>query len=157
MPASEWLYATCCSSRARVWLTIVVVWCIVAFFSGLVWSAIHFLLLLRHPPWTYALLAAAPPALASAGMVWVLLAAWSARHEAIEQRQADLHEHLSRITHLNDRVRNALQAIAYASYAPSEREQFQVLQESVASIEQELFDAIFEEQSQVASTRASSS
>ena len=110
VPASEWLYATCCSTRARVWLTIVVVWCIVAFFSGLVWSAIHFLLLLRHPPWTYVLLAAAPPALASAGMVWVLLAAWSARHEAIEQRQADLHEHLSRIIHLNDRVRNALQA-----------------------------------------------
>jgi hypothetical protein len=123
--ASEWLYVTCCSTRARVWLMMVVVWCIVAFFSGLVWSAIHFLLLLRHPPWAYVLLASAPPALASAGVVWVLLAAWNARHEAVEQRQADLHEHVSTLIHLNERVRNALQAIAYASYAPSEREMFQ--------------------------------
>ena len=138
VPASEWLYATCCSTRARVWLTMVVVWWIVAFFSGLVWSSIHFLLLLRHPPWAYVLLASAPPALASAGVVWVLLAAWKARHEAVEQRQADLHEHVSTLIHLNERVRNALQAIAYASYAPSEREMFQVVQESVACIEREL-------------------
>lgn len=145
MPASEWLYATCCSTRARVWLTMVVVWCIVAFFSGLVWWAIHFLLLLRQPPWAYVLLASSPPALASAGVVWVLLAAWNARHEAIEQRQADLYQHLSKLIRLNDRVRNALQAIAYASYAPSERELFQVLQESVASIERELRAATPEE------------
>jgi hypothetical protein len=84
------------------------------------------------------LLASAPPALASAGVVWVLLAAWNARHEAIEQRQADLHQNLSKLIRLNDRVRNALQTIAYASHAPSERELFQVLQESVASIEREL-------------------
>jgi hypothetical protein len=138
MPNPDRLYVTCCSTRARVWLTMVVVCWIVAFFSGLVWSAIHFLLLLRHPPWAYVLLASAPPALASAGVVWVLLAAWHAKHEAVEQRQVDLHEHLSTLIHLNDRVRNALQTIAYASYAPSEREAVQVVQESVACIEREL-------------------
>ena len=148
LPVSEWLYVTCCSTRARVWLTMVVVGCIVAFLSGLVWSAIHFLLLLRHPPWAYVLLASAPPALARAGVVWILLAAWNARHEAVEQRQADLHEHLSTLIRLNDRVRNALQTIAYASYAPSEREMFQVVQESVACIERELRAAFTPEELQ---------
>ncbi len=71
-------------------------------------------------------------------MVWLFIAAWKARHEALEQRQTDLHQNLVRIIHLNDRVRNALQAIAYASHARSEQELFRVLHESVNSIEQEL-------------------
>lgn len=136
--AADWLYDACCSTRIRVRLTIVVVWCVMAFCCGFIWWAFHFLLLLRHPPWGYLFLAAVPPALISAGVVWVFIAAWKARHEAIEQRQADLRQNLINVIHLNDRVRNALQAIAYASHARSEQELFQVLHKSVNSIEQEL-------------------
>ncbi len=136
--AADWLYDTCCSTPARVRLTITVVWCFIAVGCGFIWWGFHFLLLLRHPPWGYLFLASLPPAFVSAGIVWVFIAAWKARHEAIAQRQADLHQNLMNIIHLNDRVRNALQAIAYASHARSERELFHVLHESADSIEQEL-------------------
>ncbi len=136
--ASDRLFALCCSTRCRVRLTIAVVWCIMAASCGLIWWAFHFALLLRHPPWGYLFLAAVPPALVSAGVVWLFLAAWNDRHAAIAQRQADLHQNLINVIHLNERVRNALQAIAYASHARSEQELLQVLHESVNSIEQEL-------------------